>query len=70
MPTYEFKCERCGNAFEEFLSITSESFYDCPVCGNPARKKISAGIGLIFRGSGFYITDYRRPEKKRDIEIG
>ena len=43
--------------------------FNCQRCGNPAKKKISAGIGLIFRGSGFYITDYRKPEKKRDIEI-
>ena len=62
MPTYEFKCEHCGNAFDEFLPVTSGLTYECPICGGIAQRKISAGIGLIFKGSGFYITDYKKPE--------
>ncbi len=60
MPTYEYKCDACGHAFEKFQSITASAIKKCPKCGkNKARRLISAGGGLIFKGSGFYITDYR-----------
>src|SRR3954471_10204113 len=60
MPTYEYKCDACGNAFERFQPITSEPIKRCPKCGkNKVRRLISTGAGLIFKGSGFYITDYR-----------
>ncbi len=60
MPTYEYKCDACGNEFEKFQPITSEPIKKCPKCGkNKVRRLISAGGGLIFKGSGFYITDYR-----------
>ncbi len=60
MPTYEYKCDACGHAFEKFQPITSDPVKKCPVCGkNKVRRLISAGGGLIFKGSGFYITDYR-----------
>lgn len=60
MPTYEYKCDACGEEFEKFQSITSAPIRKCPGCGkNTARRLISSGAGLIFRGSGFYITDYR-----------
>ena len=60
MPTYEYKCDACGHAFEKFQSITSSPIKKCPKCGkNKVRRLISAGAGLIFKGSGFYITDYR-----------
>ena len=58
MPTYEYLCE-CGEEFEEFQSISSEPVATCPVCGKSARRQISAGVGLIFKGTGFYITDYK-----------
>jgi len=64
MPTYEFYCDNCGNRFEEFLSISIGAFTDCPACGHKARKKISAGIGLIFKGPRFYTTDYKKPENR------
>ncbi len=60
MPTYEYKCNNCGYVFEEFQSINDEPIKICPKCGGSVRKKISAGVGLIFKGSGFYITDYKR----------
>ena len=60
MPTYEYKCDACGNEFEKFQTMSSVPIKKCPKCGkNKARRLISAGAGLIFKGSGFYITDYR-----------
>jgi len=60
MPTYEYMCDACGHEFEKFQSMTSAPVKVCPNCGKKkVRKLISAGAGLIFKGSGFYITDYR-----------
>lgn len=60
MPTYEYKCDACGNAFEKFQSMSAAPIKKCPKCGkNKVRRLISTGAGLIFKGSGFYITDYR-----------
>ena len=60
MPTYEYKCDECGNEFEEFQSITAKPIRKCPECGkNRVKRLIGRGAGLIFRGSGFYETDYR-----------
>lgn len=59
MPTYEYKCTACEYYFEEFHSIKAEPIKFCPKCEKPVKKLISAGIGLIFKGTGFYITDYK-----------
>ena len=60
MPTYEYKCDACGHAFEKFQSITAAPIKKCPQCGkSKVRRLIGTGAGLIFKGSGFYITDYR-----------
>src|SRR3982750_3383091 len=60
MPTYEYKCDACGNQFEKFQSMMSAPIKKCPKCGkNKVRRLIGTGAGLIFKGSGFYITDYR-----------
>src|ERR1700689_3990326 len=60
MPTYEYKCNACGHRFERFQSIMAGPIRKCPECGKSAVERlISAGGGLIFKGSGFYITDYR-----------
>ena len=60
MPTYEYKCDACGHRFEKFQSITADPIKKCPECGkNKVRRLIGTGAGLIFKGSGFYITDYR-----------
>ena len=60
MPTYEYKCDACGYAFERFQSITADPIRRCPECGKAKVKRlIGTGAGLIFKGSGFYITDYR-----------
>jgi putative FmdB family regulatory protein len=69
MPTYEYKCQNCGHRFDIFRPVASsaaeEPETDCPVCGKPAKRLISAGAGLIFKGSGFYITDHRSAEYKK-----
>jgi putative FmdB family regulatory protein len=60
MPTYEYKCEACGNQFEKFQSITAAPIKKCPNCGKKRVKRlIGTGAGLIFKGGGFYETDYR-----------
>lgn len=63
MPTYEYRCEN-GHDFEEFQSIIAAPVDMCPVCGGKSARKISGGTGLIFKGSGFYITDYARGGSK------
>jgi len=60
MPTYEYVCKACGHEFEEFQSITAKSLKKCPHCTKlQLRRKIGIGAGIIFKGSGFYETDYR-----------
>jgi putative FmdB family regulatory protein len=69
MPTYEYKCEACGHAFENFQSMTSAPIRKCPVCGkNKVKRLIGTGAGLIFKGSGFYITDYRSDAYKKSAK--
>ncbi|MCS7082687.1 MAG: zinc ribbon domain-containing protein [Bacteroidetes bacterium] len=61
MPTYAYRCQACGHEAEVFQLITEDPLSTCPTCGQEAfRRLISAGSGLIFKGSGFYITDYKR----------
>jgi putative FmdB family regulatory protein len=62
MPTYEYECPE-GHAFEKFQKMTDKPRTKCPVCGKPATRKISGGAALVFRGSGFYITDYGKDGK-------
>jgi len=60
MPTYDYKCNACGHTFEKFQSMTSSPLKKCPKCGKlKLQRLIGTGAGLIFKGSGFYITDYR-----------
>lgn len=60
MPTYEYQCEDCGKHFEIFQSISEPKKEKCEECGGRLTKLLSAGSGLIFKGSGFYITDYKK----------
>src|SRR6185295_3631744 len=60
MPTYEYVCTKCGHQFEQFQSMRDEALKKCPKCGKKALKRlVGGGAGLIFKGSGFYITDYK-----------
>lgn len=60
MPTYDYACEACKHTWEEFQSITAKPTKKCPECGKAkAKRLIGPGAGLLFKGSGFYITDYR-----------
>lgn len=60
MPTYEYRCPSCGHEFEKVLKMTSKSKPKCPQCGKRAERMMSTGVGLVFKGTGFYATDYKR----------
>ena len=59
MPTYEYECEGCGHRFERFQAMSDKPVKTCPECGGKVRRLIGAGAAVIFKGSGFYATDYR-----------
>ena len=59
MPTYDYRCPSCGTDFEKFQKMSDPPVAPCPECGADAERRLSAGAGLLFKGSGFYITDYR-----------
>lgn len=58
MPTYDYICSDCGYEFEHFQSMSDEPIRVCPKCGGKVNRKIGGGTGLIFKGSGYYLTDY------------
>lgn len=69
MPTYEYACESCGHEFEAFQSITAKPLRKCPECQRPAlRRLLGTGAGILFKGSGFYQTDYRSDSYKKAAE--
>ena len=59
MPTYDYKCDSCGHAFEAFQSMNDAPLTSCEKCGKPVRK-VFGGAGIIFKGSGFYVNDYKK----------
>jgi len=77
MPTYEYECRECSHAFERFQGINEDPISVCPECEGKVRRLISSGGGLVFKGPGFYATDYRsgggggsespRPEKEKTV---
>ena len=60
MPTYEYECLKCGHRFERFQNINDKPLKTCPKCHKSIRRLIGRGGGIIFKGSGFYATDYRK----------
>lgn len=60
MPTYEYQCLNCGRKVEYFQSIHEDPITECPECKGKLTRLVSSGAGLIFKGSGFYITDYKK----------
>lgn len=64
MPTYDYECLQCGHTFEQFHGIKAP-YPPCPECGKDVRRKIGTGAGLLFKGSGYYITDYRSESYKK-----
>ena len=67
MPTYEYRCQN-GHDFEVFQRMSEPPVEQCVQCGAPAERKLSAGAGVLFKGSGFYITDYRSDSYKKAAE--
>lgn len=65
MPTYEYECLQCGHVFDKFQRITAEPLKRCPKCKGKVKRRIGAGAGIIFKGSGFYATDYRSDGYKK-----
>jgi putative FmdB family regulatory protein len=61
MPTYEYECDNCNKTFEVFQKITDVPLKKCPKCNKKISRLIGGGSGVIFKGSGFYATDYRKP---------
>lgn len=69
MPTYDYVCDACHHEFEEFQSITADPLRKCPKCGkNKLRRLIGTGAAIMFKGSGFYQTDYRSDSYKKRAE--
>ncbi len=71
MPTYDYECLTCKHRFEAFQSMTARPLRKCPECGKPVRRLIGGGAGIVFKGTGFYQTDYKRAgEKKSESKDG
>ena len=60
MPTYEYQCRKCGHQFEAFQSISAPPLKRCPECKGTVARMLTTGAGIIFKGSGFYQTDYKK----------
>jgi putative FmdB family regulatory protein len=67
VPTYDYACSLCGHRFEHFASMTSPALLRCPACDKDGLQRlIGAGAGILFKGSGFYETDYKRPAATKE----
>ena len=68
MPTYEYECNKCKKTFDVFQSIKAKPLKKCPTCSSPVERLIGAGGGFLFKGSGFYTTDYRSKSYKEKAQ--
>ena len=68
MPTYEYRCLECGKEFEQIQKMVDEPLTECIHCKGKVKRLIGAGAGIIFKGSGFYCTDYRSDSYKKQAE--
>ena len=68
MPTYEYRCNNCGYEFEKLQSIAAEPLKECPECTGSVKRLIGSGIGIIYKGSGFYTTDYKNKTNSKTAE--
>jgi len=66
MPTYDYECRKCGHKFEYFKSMSEPDPKKCPECNGKIKRLIGTGAGIIFKGSGFYETDYKKKKSKVD----
>ncbi|HOV94253.1 MAG TPA: zinc ribbon domain-containing protein [Spirochaetales bacterium] len=70
MPTYEYECRSCHHTFEKFQSMSDQPVKVCPKCGGVVHRKIGGGLGIIFKGPGFYCTDSRKTSSAALTEVG
>ncbi len=70
MPTYDYKCSKCGTVFELFQKMKDPPVAKCPKCGGKSERQLSGGHGIVFKGSGFYETDYKRAGQKKGKSDG
>lgn len=70
MPTYGYKCEKCNHEFDTFQSIKDDPVKKCPECNGPVKRLIGTGAGIIFKGGGFYQTDYKNSCPKNGNKPG
>jgi putative FmdB family regulatory protein len=68
MPTYAYRCPKCGHEFQKFQKMSDKTRPRCPKCKTKAERVITGGAGLVFKGSGFYITDYKKAGKTGEVE--
>jgi putative FmdB family regulatory protein len=70
MPTYAYRCKSCGHEYDKLQKISDKTLAKCPRCGKRGERIITGGAGVVFKGSGFYETDYKRAGEKRKEEKG
>ncbi|MEA3489709.1 MAG: FmdB family zinc ribbon protein [Candidatus Omnitrophota bacterium] len=70
MPTYSYECKKCGHHFEKFQKMTDDPARKCPKCKGAVRRMLSPGAGFIFKGNGFYHTDYKKPGAEKEKKNG
>ncbi|MFP4365037.1 MAG: FmdB family zinc ribbon protein [Spirochaetia bacterium] len=68
MPTYDYECKSCGHIFEAFQAMSEDPLKTCPKCNSEVKRLIGGGTGIIFKGSGFYVTDSKKKSENASIE--